>query len=160
MTQIPTQTMTAEQIDATTWRVTITTAAGENGATTEIVHTVACRADHSSAEAAMATLVEVSQPAPEPDAAQLLAIEQAGMVCSRMQGILALGEDIWAQVLAYRDQVDVHGNPATAWVERVVIDDSSDWYRLSENMAFFGYLMGLSDAQMDDRFRLAMTIKA
>jgi hypothetical protein len=79
-----------------------------------------------------------------------VAERRARMVCSRMQGILALGEDRWAQVLAYR-------NTAT-WAEKVIIDDAGQWSRTSENIAFFAYLLNLSDAEVDQLFRDAAAI--
>lgn len=88
----------------------------------------------------------------EQRAAQALAQEREGMTCSRMQGVLALGADRWAAVLAYR---------ATAtWAEQVVIDSAGDWRRNSQNIAFFAYLLNLSDAQVDDLFRTAREIVA
>lgn len=71
--------------------------------------------------------------------------------CSRTQGILALGQDRWTTIQAYK---------ATAtWGEQVVIDSSSTWNRDSQNVAFFAYLLGLTDTQVDDLFKLAITIE-
>ena len=79
--------------------------------------------------------------------------QRAAMVCSPMQGMLALGEARWAAVQDYRD------NHAT-WAERVIIDRAGDWRRTSQNIAFFQYLLEMSDEEVDDLFRLAMTIEA
>lgn len=77
---------------------------------------------------------------------------RANTSCSRMQGILALGQTRWATIQTYK---------ATAtWGEQVVIDGSGVWYRDSQNVAFFGYLLGLTDTEVDDLFRLAITIEA
>jgi len=85
-----------------------------------------------------------------PDPALVLSKWRETAKCTRMQGILALGESRWAKVLEYR---------ATAtWAEKVVIDDARDWHRASQNIAFFGYLLGLSDAEIDALFTAAQTI--
>lgn len=98
----------------------------------------------------------VVEPEPEvepyvPSQAELLSTERAAMVCSPMQGILTLGEVEWAKVVAYRDT-------QAAWAERVVIDSALDWRRTSQNIAFFQYLLGYTDAQVDDLFRVAMQV--
>ena len=77
---------------------------------------------------------------------------RASAKCSRMQGILALGEDRWAKIMAHRE--------TATWAERIVIDDAGDWLRKSENIAFFAYLLDLSDAEVDDLFRAAQAIAA
>jgi len=89
--------------------------------------------------------------APTIDPAVALAAERAAMVCSPMQGILTLGETEWAKVVAYRDT-------QAAWAEKVVIDSALDWRRTSQNIAFFQYLLGYTDAQVDDLFRAAMQV--
>lgn len=85
-----------------------------------------------------------------PDPAIALAAWRATASCTRMQGILALGEARWAMVLEYR-------NTAT-WAEQVVIDDAGNWHRASQNIAFFGYLLGLSDLEIDNLFLVAAEI--
>lgn len=87
-----------------------------------------------------------------PDPAIVLTSWRASAQCSRMQGILALGEALWAKVLAYRE--------TASWAEKVVIDDASDWHRSSQNIQFFGYLLGLSDAEIDALFTAADAISA
>ena len=72
--------------------------------------------------------------------------------CSRMQGILAIGETRWATVLEYR---------ATAtWSEVVVIDDARDWFRNSETIQLFGWLLNLTDTDIDALFIAAAAITA
>jgi len=83
----------------------------------------------------------------EAKAANALAEERAAMTCSRMQGILVLGEARWAKVLAYRD--------TATWAERIVVESAGDWVRNSENIAFFAWLLGLADGEVDDLFRAA-----
>ena len=87
-----------------------------------------------------------------PDPAVILTKWRATAQCTRMQGILALGETRWNSVLSYR---------ATAtWAEKIVIDDASDWNRTSQNIAFFGYLLGLTDVEIDTLFTVAAEIVA
>jgi hypothetical protein len=88
------------------------------------------------------------------DPAQALAEKRAAMSCSKMQGILTLGEIKWGEVLAYRD----HAN--TTWPERMIADSAQDWHRTSENIDFFGYLLGYTDIQMDALFTAAALVKA
>jgi hypothetical protein len=79
-----------------------------------------------------------------------LEAQRATMFCSRMQGVLALGEDRWAKVLEYRANA--------TWAEKVIIDDAGNWFRNSENIQFFGYLLGLTAVEMDDLFASAARI--
>jgi hypothetical protein len=79
-------------------------------------------------------------------------ILETPMQCSRMQGILALGEVRWSAVLTYRE--------TATWGEQVVIDSAGDWQRESQNIAFFQYLIGLTDEETDNLFLFASTIVA
>jgi len=87
---------------------------------------------------------------PTPD--ELLTQERATMACTPMQGILALGEANWNTILAYRD--------TAPWQEKVIIDSARTWVRNSQNIAFFQYLLGFTDTQVDSLFRAAMLIEA
>lgn len=78
--------------------------------------------------------------------------EREQMVCTPLQGILTLGETEWGKVLTYRE--------TASWSEKVIIDSAQDWRRLSENIAFFAYLLNYTDEQVDDLFRTAMQIEA
>ena len=89
-------------------------------------------------------------PAPRPAAELRASIAPI----SPLQGILTLGEKEWAKVLAYRDHAD------TTWGERVIIDNAADWVRTSQNIAFFGHLLGYTDDQMDALFRAAAQVRA
>lgn len=73
--------------------------------------------------------------------------------CSPMQGKLALGQVGWAKIEAYRDT-------EATWAQRVVIDSAQEWRRNSQDIQFFGYLLGYDDAQMDALFIAAMQINA
>jgi hypothetical protein len=85
-----------------------------------------------------------------PDPASVLAEWRTTAKCSRMQGILALGETRWAVVLEYR---------ATAtWSEVIVIDDGQDWNRNSETIQLFGWMLNLTPADIDTLFLSAASI--
>ena len=76
------------------------------------------------------------------------------MRCSKMQGILTLGEAKWNEVLAYRDL------ETTTWPEQTIIDSATDWNRTSQNIQFIGYLVGYTDEQMDELFVTAKDVVA
>jgi hypothetical protein len=78
--------------------------------------------------------------------------KRQAMSCSKMQGILTLGETAWGEVLTYRE--------TASWSERMVIDSAQDWNRTSQNIAFFGYLLNYTDAQMDAMFIAAAQVTA
>ncbi len=85
-----------------------------------------------------------------PDTAASLAAERAGMSCTPLQGKLAIGETLWTGVVAYS---------ATApWAQQMVVDSSDVWCRNSQDIQFIGYLLGVTDEQMDNLFRLAVTL--
>ena len=71
---------------------------------------------------------------------------------SPMQGILTLGETEWGKILAYRE--------TATWQERIVIDNAADWFRTSENIAFFGHLLNYTEEQMDAMFIAAAKVRA
>ncbi|MDZ7906413.1 MAG: hypothetical protein U5N55_12005 [Cypionkella sp.] len=73
---------------------------------------------------------------------------------TRMQGILAMGSERWAFIMAYRDL------QTTPFQQRAIIDHAIEWYRESQNMDFFAYLLGLTQAEVDDLFRIAGAIRA
>jgi hypothetical protein len=84
--------------------------------------------------------------------AEALHQERLGMICSPLQGKLALGEAQWNKILEYRS--------TASWAEQVIIDSAQEWKRLSENIKFFQYLLNYTDEQVDDLFRVALTIEA
>ena len=88
----------------------------------------------------------------QPDPAIVLEQTRAAMVISPLQGILTLGETEWGKVLAYRE--------AASWAEKVVIDSAQDWQRNSQNIAFFGYLLGYSPEEIDGLFIAAAQVTA
>jgi len=95
--------------------------------------------------------IQDPEPTPE-ELAEALSVERTTMDCTPMQGILALGEDNWNTILTYRE--------TASWQEKVIIDSAQTWVRNSQNIAFFQYLLGFTDTQVDDLFRAAMLIDA
>lgn len=81
-----------------------------------------------------------------------LAAERATMKCSRAQGKMAIGADVWAQVEAMAN------DPATPWALKVAIYDTNEWNRSNKNMDALAWAMGLTPEQTDDLFRLAVTL--
>lgn len=88
-----------------------------------------------------------------PDPAEALAAERAAMLCSPLQGRLALGEADWSRVEA------LLADPETPWAMRQVITTASVWQRLSPMIDELTWLMGYNDEQVDDLFRAAMQIE-
>lgn len=84
-----------------------------------------------------------------PEAA--LAAEREAMSCTRLQAMLALGEASWSTVSA--------ALAAQPWEVRARFQDAAEWRRLNPLVAMLGQqVLGLTDAQMDDLFRLAVTL--
>lgn len=92
-------------------------------------------------------------PPPPPDPADILAAERAGMVCSRLQGRLVLGEATCAAIDA------LAADPETPWAMRQTIANAIEWRRTSQAMTELGYLLGYADEQMDTLFQIAMTVE-
>ena len=83
--------------------------------------------------------------------AQALAQEREGMVCTRLQAMLALGEARWGAVTA--------ALAAQPWDVRARFNDATEWRRLNPLVIMLGgQVLGLTEAQLDDLFRLAVTL--
>ena len=78
--------------------------------------------------------------------------QRQGMRCSKIQGILTLGETKWNEVLTYRD--------TATWAEKMIIDSATDWHRTSQSIQFIGYIVGYTDEQMDALFIAAALAEA
>jgi len=72
--------------------------------------------------------------------------------CTRAQGKLTIGPEVWGRVLAMLD------DPETPWGLRVAVEDTPVWNRNNEDMAALIWAMGLTEEQADDLFRLAVTL--
>jgi hypothetical protein len=92
-------------------------------------------------------IIKVKPVAPE----VAIATIRAAMTCTQLQGKLAIGETLWSEVITYRD---THAS----WPEKIIIDNSADWRRTSEDIQYIGHLLGVTDLEMDDLFRLAVTL--
>jgi hypothetical protein len=93
------------------------------------------------------------QPRPVPDEAELLEIERQGMRCSRFQARAALHQAgllpaIEAAVAAAPALVQI------AWA------DATEFRRDSPTIAALAAGLGMTEAAIDDLFRVAMTITA
>jgi hypothetical protein len=84
---------------------------------------------------------------------QLLAIERAGMICSRLQGRLTLGPETCAALDA------LAADPDTPWAMRETITGAIEWSRTSQAMDELGYALGYTADEMDALFRIAMTVR-
>ena len=96
-------------------------------------------------------IVNIPNATPEEIAAALEA-ERASMVCTRAQGKLAIGPEVWAKVVAMADE------PETPWGLKVAVYDTYEWRRLDPNMDVLIWAMQLTPEEADDLFRLAMTL--
>ena len=76
--------------------------------------------------------------------------ERATMSCTRLQAMLTLGEDQWntvSTVLA-----------SQPWEVRARFNDADIWTRNNQLINMLGaQVLGLTDTQLDDLFRLAVT---
>lgn len=100
--------------------------------------------------------VTIREFTPEEVAARLQAAqaaERAAMVCSPLQGRLVLGEAVCAAVDA------LAADPATPWAMRQTVANATEWRRNSQTITELGYLLGYTEAQMDDLFRAAMSVQ-
>lgn len=87
-----------------------------------------------------------------PDPADALAAERAGLVCTPLQGKLALGEAEWTRVETFL------ASPETPWAMRQAILSASEWSRVSPMIDELSWLMGYDDEQVDSLFRAAAQI--
>jgi len=86
------------------------------------------------------------------DAAEILDAERAKMKCSSLQGKIALGEYNWAKVYSLVNDTN------TPFALRVSITSAVEWKRLSQTVDGIAWAAGMSDTDVDDMFRVAMSI--
>jgi len=89
---------------------------------------------------------------PQEDPEQELKAWRENASCTRAQGKLAIGPEVWGQVVTMLD------DPETPWGLRVAVEDTPVWNRNNEDMAALIWAMGLTEEQADDLFRLAVTL--
>lgn len=109
-----------------------------------------CRELHARIVAAGDAAPYVAPPAPT--AAELLAEWRLTAFCTPLQGQLALGETRWQQVEL------ILADPATSWEMRQSVRSASVWNRRSDMIAALGAALGLTPEEVDDLFRLAVTL--
>ncbi|MGV8987603.1 MAG: hypothetical protein ACOH2H_15130 [Cypionkella sp.] len=86
--------------------------------------------------------------------AEMIASERASMRADRWQLVVALGQDRWATVLAFRDA------PESTWAMRQIIDTAVTIPRISETVDLLAYALGMDDAAVDQIFTVAMSLHA
>jgi hypothetical protein len=74
------------------------------------------------------------------------------MQCTRLQGRLALGPERCAIIDA------VAADPSTPWAMAEAIRSAVTWSRDDQQIDELAWLLGLSPAQVDDLFALAITL--
>lgn len=85
-------------------------------------------------------------------AARQLAGWRASACCTPLQGRLALGQVRWQQVET------VLAAPTTPWSLRQSIAAAQIWKRMSPDIATMANLLGMTDPEVDELFRLAVTL--
>jgi hypothetical protein len=95
---------------------------------------------------------EIAALPPPPTPAEILAAERAGMVASRRQIRLALGEDACDAMDAVAD------DPSYLWAMRDQIKSAHEWHRAAAEIDEFAWIMGMTPDQVDDLFRRAMAL--
>ena len=77
---------------------------------------------------------------------------RAGMVCTRLQGRLALGEAEIARLDAFIDSLPNN------WALRQVVDNVVTWQRMSQDMQMLGFALNYTPEEMDAAFVMAMEL--
>lgn len=80
------------------------------------------------------------------------AVFETPLQCSRLQGRIALGEAVCANLDA------IASDPLTPWAMREAISSAMEWHRTSQTIDELAYLLGYDDAQIDALFIEAMQI--
>jgi hypothetical protein len=86
--------------------------------------------------------------------AQMITSQRAAMSAYRWQMIVALGQDNWAKVQAFRNE------PEATWAMGQILDEAQYIPRISETVDLLAYVLGRDDAAVDAVFAVAMTLKA
>ncbi len=85
----------------------------------------------------------------EDKAAQVYQAEWDSLVCSRLQGRLVLGEATCATLDT------IAADPATPWAMRETISNAMEWRCNSQSMDELSYLLGYTETQRLELFRIA-----
>ena len=133
---------------------TITVDYGEHGG----VSTCRLTGDHSVAVIAPDLPPPPPPPAPKVDLEAMAQAElenqRAGWVCDRWQIITVLGQDRWQAIEAFG------ANDDATWGVKAVIDYAVSIPRVSQTVDLLAHILGMSDEEVDDLFRAAMTLNA
>ena len=82
--------------------------------------------------------------------AEMITSQRETLSCQRWQMLLVLGEARWAKIEAFRD------SPMCNWPMRQVIDNAEYLPRVSQFVDMLAYILGLTEAETDAMFALAM----
>jgi hypothetical protein len=77
---------------------------------------------------------------------------RAGMVCTRLQGRLALGKAEIARLDAFIESFQNN------WALRQVVDNAVTWRRNSQDMEMLGFALDYTPERMDETFIRAMVV--
>lgn len=83
-----------------------------------------------------------------------LAAQRAGWVVDRWQIKTVLGRDLW-QVIE-----DFGGGESASWGLKTVIEDATTIPRVSQTVDLLAFILGLTEGEVDELFRQAMTLTA
>ena len=85
---------------------------------------------------------------------------RAGMVCTRLQGRLALGEAEIARLDAFIDGLPENWTVRyDNWSLRQVVDNAVTWRRTSQDMVMLGFALNYTPERMDETFIRAIAIE-
>jgi hypothetical protein len=85
--------------------------------------------------------------------AGMITAQRSGMVCSRWQMLVVLGEDNWSKIIAFRD------SPQCNWATKMIIDTAETIPRNSEFVDMLAYVLGFTETETDMAFTSAMAQK-
>ena len=97
--------------------------------------------------------VNPSPPPPPPPPDPIIGWRES-ISAIRWQMIVALGENRWNMVLAFRDL------PDTTWAMQQILDEAQYIPRVSETVDLLAYILGMTDADADALFVNAMALRA
>ena len=97
--------------------------------------------------------LNIEDNAPEHTQEEQIITQRAGMVCTRLQGRLTLGEAEIARLDAFIDSFPNN------WSLRQVVDNAVTWRRNSQDMVMLGFALNYSPDKMDETFIRAMAIE-
>ena len=104
--------------------------------------------------------LNIEQTAPDHTQEEQIITQRAGMVCTRLQGRLALGEAEIARLDAFIDGLPENWTVQyDNWSLRQVVDNSVTWRRNSQDMVMLGFALDYTPERMDETFVKAMAVE-